>query len=131
MCRCRCQTDCVASRPALVMMLNGGLAISAARAIVSPATCGDSLASRTWFFGMTSTCPSVTGLSGTMAMVSAHWRTNFAGARPATISQNTHESAMVVSLGGVLAGEHPLGALVWARPRVQAVRLAVAGVGRK
>src|SRR5690606_33384190 len=97
MCRCRCQTDCVASLPAAVMMLNGGRAISAARAIVSPATCGDSLASCTCTRGITSTCPSVTGLSGTIATASAHWRTNVAGARPATISQNTHGSGMVVA----------------------------------
>src|SRR5690606_15279008 len=54
---------------------------------------------RTWVRGITSTCPSVTGLSGTIATASAHWRTNIAGARPATISQNTHESGIVGLLG--------------------------------
>src|SRR5690606_27877308 len=91
---------------ALVMMLYGGFAISAARVIVSPATCGDSLASRTWVRGMTSRCPSVTGLSGTIATASAHWRTNVAGSRPAVISQNTHGSGIVGLLcDGQVCGE--------------------------
>src|SRR5690606_36085659 len=110
MCRCRCQTDCVASLPAAVMMLNGGRAISAARAIVSPATCGDSLASCTCTRGITSTCPSVTGWSGTIATASAHWRTNVAGARPATISQKMHGSGIVGLLcDSQVCGEPPNG----------------------
>src|SRR5690606_36923642 len=93
-----------------VMMLNGGRAISAARAIVSPATCGDSLASRTWIFGITSRCPSATWWSGsgTMAMVSAHRRTTVAGSRPATISQNTHGSGIVGLLGECQVRGEPL-----------------------
>src|SRR5690606_31915750 len=123
MCRCRCQTDCVASLPAEVMMLNGGRAISAARAIASPATCGDSLASCTCTRGITSTCPSVTGFSGTIATASAHWRTNVAGARPATISQNTHGSGIVGLLcDGQVRGEPPNGGHDVVRLRRRQVR---------
>src|SRR5690606_26851858 len=123
MCRCRCQTDCVAALPALVMMLNGGLAISAARAIVSPATCGDSLASCTCTRGITSTCPSVTWWSGTIATASAHRRTNVAGSRSATISQNTHGSGIVGLLcDGQVCGEPPNGGHDVVRLRRREVR---------
>lgn len=89
MCRCRCHTDWVASRPALVMTLHGACASSAAARIATADTAGSSVTSRTCAVGMTSTWPSTTGLRGTIAIASGHRRMTVAGDAPAMMSQNT------------------------------------------
>jgi hypothetical protein len=90
MCRCRWNTDWVASGHADVMMLQGGVANSHARCIVRADTSGHSLRSRTWICGTTRVWPGVTGRRGLNAIVSSQRATTAAGASPATIWQNTH-----------------------------------------
>src|SRR5690606_20629506 len=90
------------------MTLHGptSAAYSAAACIVSADTSGFSVTSRTWSSGMTSVCPSVTGLSGTSAMAYSQERTMVAGASPARMSQNTQEvgSGMVGPFGDAERG---------------------------
>src|SRR5690242_384539 len=103
-CRCRWNTDCVASRPRLVMTFIGRSVhriSSAARLMVAADTSGSWAKSRTCVFGTIRVWPSTTGLSGTNATASGQWSgatIHVAVSRPATISQKM-QGGMVVSSG--------------------------------